>query len=145
MFSFKYPSGYVFSKIKSPGTFYARDDIYDYTSTEQGNSQLIHPLIWVHFLVSKVFMKSGFIFVEKLGLPWKRKNLNKILCNLSVSNTKYLYWPFPDPSKYNTCTLLVCSCTPMGVPTDWSKTGLVLWLFQNTITVQNRAYLVVFR
>jgi hypothetical protein len=31
----KIPSGYFFSKIKSPRTFYTRDDIYDYTRSVQ--------------------------------------------------------------------------------------------------------------
>jgi hypothetical protein len=31
----KIPSGYFFSKIKSPRSFYTRDDIYDYTRSVQ--------------------------------------------------------------------------------------------------------------
>ena len=50
----KYPPGYFFSKIKSPTTFYTRDDIYDYKgpvhlAEQQFNSCYCLFILWMSF------------------------------------------------------------------------------------------------
>ena len=62
----KYPSGYFFSKIKSPRTFYTRDDIYDYNYTYHSNLKLS----WINVYMNDESASENPILYRLISPVW---------------------------------------------------------------------------